>query len=311
MKGIIIKSTGSWFQVKAELNSVIYPCRIRGKFRLEGFRTTNPLAVGDCVEFEIEKQNDNAEQKGIITQLYPRKNYIIRKSNKLSSHSQIIASNLDLVLPVVTLFNPPTSKGFLDRILLIADAYNIPALIVFNKSDLLDADGILIQKEWISMYESIGYPCLSLSATEKEGVTVLKEKLQHKTSLICGHSGVGKSTLLNALSPSLEIKTGEISMQHMKGKHTTTFAEMHTISEKTFVIDTPGIRDFGIIDMEKEEVGHYFPEIRNQLGACRFNNCLHVNEPDCAVIEAVMHGNIYESRYQTYLGIIEGQDIFE
>jgi ribosome biogenesis GTPase len=313
MKGVITKSTGSWFQVKTLDSSQQFACRIRGKFRLEGFRTTNPLAVGDEVEFEFETNNEEFPDTptGIITKLYPRKNYIIRKSNKLSSHSQIIASNLDLVLPVVTLFNPTTSQGFLDRILLIAEAYHIPAIIVFNKIDTLPDEGKLIMEEWIEMYESIGYPCIQLSATLSIGMDELSKAIEGKTTLICGHSGVGKTTILNALDPSLSLKTSTISFQHLKGKHTTTFAEMHSIKEDTFVIDTPGIRDFGIIDVEKNEMGHFFPEIRSRMGLCKFNNCLHVNEPHCEVINALGRGELSETRYQTYLGLIFDKDIFE
>lgn len=309
MKGIIVKSTGSWFQVKSIDTKQVFPCRIRGKFRLNESKTTNPLAVGDIVKFEIEPADDDKEV-GVVTELYPRNNYIIRKSNKLSSQSQIIASNIDLVIPVFTLSSPTTSQGFLDRILVTAEAYKIPVLIAFNKIDLYDDDQKNILNYWNNLYKSLGYDTIEVSALENINIKQLFEKIKGKTSLICGHSGSGKSTLLNILDSKLTIKTGAISNQHQKGKHTTTFAEMHSITDDTHIIDTPGIRDFGVIDIEAAELGHFFPEIKALMPKCKFHNCLHKNEPDCAVVKAYEAEEINPSRYYSYRSILEGEDSF-
>jgi ribosome biogenesis GTPase len=308
MKGLIIKSTGSWYMVANHETQEIIPCRIRGKFRLQNLTTTNPLAVGDIVNYEIEKNEHPII--GTITELENRKNYIVRKSKKLSSKSQIIASNIDLVLPVFTLAYPKTSSGFLDRILLTAEAYNIPVLIVFNKIDLYDDELLKEVNYLMKKYQSIGYDTISVSAINKDSLLNLGKKIKHKSSLICGHSGVGKSTLINALCPGLELKTSNISLQHLKGKHTTTFVEMHFVNKNTALIDTPGIRDFGIIDINQTEVGHYFPEIRNLMNRCKYNNCIHVNEPECAVMQAVEDNTIYPERYYNYLSIINNEDSF-
>lgn len=307
MQGIVIKSTGSWFQVKT-LNGNTYACRIRGKFRLEGYKTTNPLAVGDIVEFDIEKSNE--EEIGVIHTLSHRRNYIIRKSNKLSSQSQIIASNIDLVMPVVTLVSPPTSMGFVDRILVTAEAYKIPVLLVFNKVDLYDSVANEVLEEWLKIYHGIGIQTFCMSSFDGKDIENLRPLLYQKTTLICGHSGAGKSSIINALNPDLKLKTGIISDQHQKGKHTTTFAEMFEIDDKTKIIDTPGIRDFGVIDIDKKELGHYFPEIKERMSACKFHNCTHINEPKCAVLEALEKGEIHESRYYNYLSIFYNEDTF-
>jgi ribosome biogenesis GTPase / thiamine phosphate phosphatase len=305
-QGIVVKSTGSWFRVRDTQNE-FHECSIRGKFRLEDKRTTNPIAVGDHVVFE-EGTNESTP---IITEILPRRNYIIRKSNKLSSQSQIIAANLDFVLPIVTLKLPYTSTGFLDRILVNAETYKIKPLIVFNKIDLYNAEEKLVLNELTEIYHKIGYETFHVSAINKVSLIPLLEKVKNKTSLLCGHSGSGKSTLINALIPDAAQKTGNLSDIHEKGKHTTTFAEMFSVNENTHLIDTPGIRDFGIIDLEKEEVSHYFPEMQSRRQFCRFNNCIHVNEPDCHIIHSVETGEINHSRYYNYLGIINNEDVFE
>jgi ribosome biogenesis GTPase len=309
MEGIVIKSTGSWLQVKNLVTNEIYPCRIRGKFRLEGFDTTNPIAVGDRVVFDLEPNQE--KDTGIITTLHPRNNYLIRKSNKLSKKSQIIATNLDLIMPAITLLYPKTSRGFVDRILLTAEAYKIPVLLVFNKIDLYGEELADELNHWHKVYTNLGYECINISTFDAVTMDLLFAKIQHKTSLVCGHSGAGKSSMLNAFKSNLKIKTANLSMQHDKGKHTTTFAEMHEIADDTFVVDTPGIRDFGIIDMQREEIAGYFPEFRALMHDCRFSNCVHVNEPGCAVTQALNDGAIDPERYYNYLGMIDGQDLFQ
>lgn len=306
--GIVIKSTGSWFQVRDTGSGLVYACRIRGKMRLSDHKNTNPLAVGDRVLFTIEETEEG--NTGIISEIEKRKNYLVRRSNKLSSLNQIIASNLDLIIPIVTLVHPKTSRGFLDRILVTAEAYSIPVLIVFNKRDLYTEQEYSLYENWSETYQKLGYSTLCLSALNPTEVAGLKSIIEGKTSLICGHSGTGKSTLLNSLDPGLQIKTAGISSQHLKGKHTTTFAEMHSLSPTTHVIDTPGIRDFGVVHIAKEEIGHYFPEIRKAMPGCKFNNCYHINEPECAVLEQVMQGIIDEERFMSYISIVEGRDVF-
>ncbi len=304
MKGVVIKSTGSWYIVLSEEEKVI-ECRIKGLFRTKDIKTTNPIAVGDKVEFEMEDDG-----KGVIHAIGERKNYIIRKSINLSKQSHIIAANMDQAFLIVTLAMPRTSTGFIDRFLLTAEAYHIPASIIFNKIDLFDdPETMLNVDEFISVYEKIGYKCYKVSAKKNIQLDVLRELTKDKTTLISGHSGVGKSTLINAMDANLDLRIGEISDAYNKGKHTTTFAEMHTLSYGGFIIDTPGIKELGLVDMEKEEISDYFPEMRAIRNDCKFNNCLHLNEPKCAVIAAVERGEIAASRYNSYLGIMNGEEL--
>ncbi|MBN8697732.1 MAG: ribosome small subunit-dependent GTPase A [Bacteroidetes bacterium] len=305
MKGVVIKSTGSWYNVLSEDGQMI-DCRIKGVFRIKGIKTTNPIAVGDSVLFELEE-----EGKGVIHTIHDRKNYIIRKSINLSKQSHIIAANMDQALLIATLALPRTSAGFIDRFLLTAEAYHIPVSIVFNKIDLFENDPELMDElnAFIAVYEKIGYKCYKVSATENKDIEVLRELTKGKTTLVSGHSGVGKSTLVNAMDKQLNLKVGEISDVHFKGKHTTTFAEMHPLSYGGFIIDTPGIKELGLVDMEKEEIADYFPEMRALRNECKFNNCMHINEPKCAVLEAVEKGEIAASRYNSYLGIINGEEM--
>ncbi|MBX2985150.1 MAG: ribosome small subunit-dependent GTPase A [Bacteroidia bacterium] len=310
MEGIVIKSTGSWYLVKDTNTDLVFQCRIRGKFRLPDYKSTNPLAVGDRVDFTLEQDNKGNEY-GIIGKLHIRNNYIVRKSNKLSSQFQIIASNIDLVMPVFTFTTPTTSQGFLDRILITAEAYHIPALIIFNKVDILTDEELAQLKIFESLYNSIGYQTIKIDALQGENIFKLKHLIQGKASLICGHSGAGKSTIINRLNPELNIKTNHLSEKYLKGKHTTTFAEMHILDSDTSIIDTPGIRDFGIIDINKQELGQYYPEFRTIASQCKFKDCLHINEPECAIIQAVDKGEIDSGRYNGYIGIIHGENIFE
>lgn len=303
MQGLIIKSTGSWYQVQTP-DGRRFEARIKGKFRIKGITTTNPLAVGDEVDFEFEPDSENA----VITHLHQRKNYIIRKSINLSKQAQIIAANLDQAFLVVTLASPRTSLGFIDRFLVTAEAYDIPARLVFNKLDLFSNEGLEILADYQSVYENIGYPCYSVSAKEGTNIELLQELISNKTTLFSGHSGVGKSSLINALLPDLSIRTGEVSDWSDKGMHTTTFAEMHELPGGGFIVDTPGIRELGIIDIEQNELSHFFPEMRERMNQCRFNNCRHVNEPGCAIIAAVEEGGIELSRYESYLSIYHGND---
>jgi ribosome biogenesis GTPase len=303
MQGLVIKSTGSWYQVHAE-DGLNYDCRIKGKFRIKGIQTTNPIAVGDQVNFELEPNSGN----GVIDKLHERRNYIIRKSINLSKQAQIIAANMDQAFLVVTLASPRTSLGFIDRFLATAEAYRIPAVLIFNKLDLFNEAGLEILEEYKAIYERIGYACYTVSALEGTNIDVIEGLLKDKTTLFSGHSGVGKSSLINALLPGQEIKTGEVSEASDKGQHTTTFAEMHTLPFGGYLIDTPGIRELGIFDIRPEELGHYFVEMRAMLNQCRFNNCRHVNEPGCAVIKAVEEGDIDVSRYESYLSIFHGNE---
>src|SRR3982751_1670674 len=270
MQGLITKSTGSWYQVQTP-GGERYDCRIKGKFRIKGITTTNPIAVGDEVDFELEPE----QETGVITHLHTRKNYIIRKSINLSKQGQIIAANLDQALLVVTLASPRTSLGFIDRFLVTAEAYDIPARLIFNKLDLFSDEGLEILADYKSIYENIGYPCYSVSALEGTNIDVVQNLLKDKVTLFSGHSGVGKSSLINALLPDLELRTSEVSEWSDKGTHTTTFAEMFELPQGGFIIDTPGIRELGVIDIEKEVLGHFFPEMRQRMHSCKFNNCQH------------------------------------
>lgn len=303
MRGLVTKSTGSWYLVEGEDGKRIQ-CRIQGKFRTKGITTTNPIAVGDWVNYEIEPDQDSA----VITALEPRRNYIIRRSINLSKQSQIIGANLDQALLVVTLASPPTSLGFIDRFLVTAEAYDIPAVLVFNKLDLFSEEGLDVLEDYMSIYEHIGYPCYAVSSKEHTNIESIRDLLNDKVTLVSGHSGVGKSTLINAVEPSVVLKTGEISDWSDKGKHTTTFAEMIDLSFGGKLIDTPGIRELGIVDIEKGELSYFFPEMRARLNECRFHNCRHINEPGCVVLEAVENGEIEQSRYDSYLSIYHNQD---
>ncbi len=302
MKGLVIKSTGSKYLVKS--GEQIIDCLLKGKIRLEGRKTTNPIAVGDIVEIEMDKNNEYS-----IIKIEARKNYIIRKSINLSKQSQILASNLDQAVIIATLVAPRTSLGFIDRFLVTAEAYHIPAKIIFNKCDLLDEESRIIQQNIIQIYSNIGYSCYEVSATENIGIRELEAVFKDKTTLITGHSGVGKSSFINTLQPGFNLKTGKISSAHLKGMHTTTFAELFSLDFGGYIIDTPGIKELGLVEMKKEELGHYFPEIRQFMSKCKFNNCLHINEPKCAVIQAVENGAISEERYQSYFGMLNGEEM--
>lgn len=283
----------------------IVDCRIKGLFRIKEIKSTNPIAVGDWVDFEIEEDG-----RGVIHSIDERKNYIIRKSINLSKQSHIIAANMDQALLIVTLAMPRTSTGFIDRFLLTAEAYHIPVSIIFNKIDLFEEDDVMKDvDDFISVYERIGYKCYKVSAIDNRSCDLLMSLTKDKTTLFSGHSGVGKSTLINRMDANLDLKVGAISEAHSKGKHTTTFAEMHQLSYGGYIIDTPGIKELGLVDMEKEEISAYFPEMRAIRHQCKFNNCLHLNEPKCAVIAAVENGDIAASRYNSYLGIMNGEEL--
>lgn len=297
-KGIVIKSTGSWYTVRLESGGIA-DCRIRGKFRMEGIRTTNPVAVGDIVDIEA------ASDGHVITKINTRRNYIIRKSTNLSKESHIIASNIDLALLVATVNHPVTSTVFIDRFLATAEAYNIPAVLVFNKKDLYDAEDLMLLGGLKAIYEKIGYSCFEVSAVTGENIDKIRSLLTDKVTVLSGMSGVGKSSLINCVEPGLKLKTETISGAHDSGKHTTTFAEMFPLSGGGYIIDTPGLRSFGMIDMKKEELSHFFPEIFSESENCRFYNCTHTHEPGCAVIEAVQNDKISESRYVSYLSMME------
>ncbi|EOR95006.1 Ribosome small subunit-stimulated GTPase EngC [Arcticibacter svalbardensis MN12-7] len=303
MQGLVIKSTGSWYQVATDGGELV-ECRIKGKFRTKDIQTTNPIAVGDRVKIEMEPDQDT----GIIKELIQRKNYIIRKSVNLSKQAQIIAANLDQAFLVVTLASPRTSLGFIDRFLVTAEAYDIPAKLIFNKLDLFSEEGMEILADYQAIYTSIGYPCYEVSALEGTNLDILEDLLKNKVSLFTGHSGVGKSTLINTLIPGMVLKTGAISDWSDQGKHTTTYAEMHPLPKGGYLIDSPGIRELGVIDIDKAELGHFFPEMRERMNTCRFNNCRHINEPGCAVLEAVANEEIELSRYESYLSIYHNND---
>ncbi len=302
MTGVVIKSTGSWYIIRTEDNK-IYECRIRGKFRMSGIKSTNPVTVGDVVDFELEKNSSN----GIITKIHDRKNYIIRKSVNLSKQTHIIAANIDQVFLLITLDNPPTYTPFIDRFLATAEAYSISAIIIFNKIDIYDKKLAEQKQQLEKIYRAIGYECLDISAIEKINIGKLKIMMKDRVSMFSGHSGVGKSTLINTIYPELGLKTAEISTHHKQGQHTTTFAEMFSLPFGGYIIDTPGIKGFGVVDFGKDEIGDFFPEIFALKQHCKFNNCLHVNEPDCAIKSAVKKGEIAKSRYHSYLQLLEDE----
>lgn len=307
MTGTVYKSTGSWYQVKSDEGN-FYQCRIKGKFRIKGIKSTNPVAVGDRVDFKLEEQSSEEDETGVITGIHERENYIIRKSVNLSKQTHIIASNIDQAFLLVTLNNPPTFTTFIDRFLVTAEAYGIKAILLFNKIDTYMDEELDEVKYLAAMYRSIGYECLGISAKSGKNVDKVKELMRDKTSMISGHSGTGKSTLINAIEPKLDLKTMKISEQHRQGQHTTTFAEMFDLDFGARIIDTPGIKGFGVVDIEKEELGDYFPEFFERKQDCKFNNCLHVDEPQCAVKEALEAGEIPWSRYKSYLQILKGEE---
>tara|TARA_R100000935_G_scaffold18503_1_gene35795 strand:- start:17012 stop:17962 length:951 start_codon:yes stop_codon:yes gene_type:complete len=305
MKGVVYKSTGSWYTVKSQQGR-FYECRIKGKFRIEGIKSTNPVAVGDHVQFEVETKGD--ETIGIINKIEPRDNYIIRKSVNLSKQTHIIAANVDIAFLLITLNNPPTFTTFIDRFLVTAEAYHIKAVLLFNKVDTYNDDELLEIKYLAALYREIGYECIGISAETGKNVEKVKALMEEKVCMFSGHSGVGKSTLVNAIEPSLNLKTSEISEQHKQGQHTTTFAEMFDLSFDAKIIDTPGIKGFGVVEIEKEELGNYFPEFFELKEHCKFNNCLHVEEPQCAIKDALEHDELAWSRYKSYLQILEGEE---
>ena len=302
-KGIVLKSTGSRYRVLYD-DGLTIDCSIKGKLRIKEFRTTNPIAVGDNILFEIDKKTDS----GIITEVLDRRNWILRKASNLSKHSQIIAANIDQVFLMVTIILPETAVEFIDRFLITAEAYRVPAKIIINKTDLYGEQEFARLDQLEMIYKSIGYECIRLSMKDMINLEALKDSMKGKTSLISGNSGVGKTTLLNELNPLLNLKTAEISDYHKQGKHITTFPEMHKMPFGGFVIDTPGIRGFGVVDMDRNEIYHFFREIFRFSKKCRFNNCLHLDEPGCAVRSAVEKGEIAFLRYKSYLNIMDGDN---
>ncbi len=305
MTGTVYKSTGSWYTVKSE-DGTVMECRIKGKFRMQGIKSTNPISVGDIVDYELDETADKVT--GTIYSIHDRKNYIVRKSVNLSKQMHIIAANIDQVFLLVTINNPPTTTSFIDRFLVTAEAYGIEAILIFSKTDTYDQAMRDEQLYLQYVYSQIGYRCLKISVPEQKGLEELKSIMADGVSMFSGHSGVGKSTLINALEPALDLKTREISEQHQQGQHTTTFAEMFDLSFGAKIIDTPGIRGFGIVDMEKEEISDYFPEFFALKSRCKFNNCLHKDEPHCAVKAALEKDEISWSRYRSYLQMLEGED---
>jgi ribosome biogenesis GTPase len=299
MTGFVIKSTGSWFTVNTDSGEA-YNCKLKGKFRMKGIKTTNPVAVGDQVVFDLEKDKET----GVISKILPRNNYIIRKSTKLSKVSHIIAANIEQAILIVTLAHPRTSTGFIDRFLVTAEAYHIPVILVFNKIDLYNDDLKEVEQNWKEIYSEAGYACLSVSAMKGDNLSAFKDLLKNKRSLLSGHSGVGKSALINAVQPDLDLKTKDLSAYHKVGMHTTTFAEMHPLSFGGFIIDTPGIKEFGLVDFDRKKIAERFPEMRKFMHSCKFSNCTHIHEPGCAVVEAIEKGQIHLTRYESYLSIV-------
>ena len=302
MQGTVIKSSGSVYGVRAIDGSVI-DCRVKGNFRLKGIRSTNPVAVGDNVIFDMREDGT-----AYIVDILERKNYIVRKASNLSKQSHILAANLDLCLLIATISHPTTATTFIDRFLASAEAYRVPVVIIFNKTDLYDEQENEELEYLTALYESIGYRCLHTSAMENRGIEALKEMMQGKVSLFAGNSGVGKSSLVNALSPEIAAKVGEISKTHDTGMHTTTYTEMFEFMPGSYIVDTPGVKGFGTYDMETEEISHYFVEFFELSKDCRYGNCTHTHEPGCAVLEALERGEIAPSRYQSYLSMLEDKE---
>jgi len=299
-QGRVLKSTGSWYSVMDDTGKIVN-CRLKGIFRTKGIRNTNPIAVGDIVDFTTPDNNNTA----VITKIHERRNYIIRKATKLSKATHIIAANVDQVIIIASLKKPRTSTGFIDRVLTTAEAYHIPAIIVFNKYDLYDDDTINNLNSIKTVYENAGYKCIVTSVPNQLRLNEFKEILKDKISLLSGHSGVGKSAIINSIDSTLNLKTGEISSVHDKGTHTTTFANMFHLEFGGYVIDTPGIKEFGLVEFDKVELGQRFPEIRNLMHDCKFNNCMHINEPGCAVTKALDNGDLANFRYENYLNMLD------
>ncbi len=302
MEGLVIKNTGSWYVVKTDEGPEVR-CKIKGNFRLKGIRSTNPVAVGDRVRVLV-----NSEGTAYINEISDRRNYIIRRASNLSKQSHILAANLDQCLLIATVNYPETSTVFMDRFLATAEAYRIPVLLVFNKTDCYDADETHTLTEWVTLYTRIGYPCFRVSALEGSGMEELKQALDGKVTLLSGNSGVGKSTLINAIRPESNLRTGAVSKSHNKGTHTTTFSEMYPVEGGGYLIDTPGIKGFGTFDMEAVEVGHYFREIFTYSARCKYGDCTHRQEPGCAVRDAVEQGLISASRYASYLNMLDDKE---
>jgi ribosome biogenesis GTPase len=302
LKGLVIKSTGKWYEVRHE-DGATYQCQVRGKIRLEGRSTTNPVAAGDIVDFNIEN-----ESEGNIVSIHPRKNYIIRKSVNLSKEAQIIAANLDQAILAITITRPQTTTGFIDRFLVTADAYDIPAILLFHKYDQYDEGELEELENLIEVYESIGFRCIKSSLISGDGMKELGEIIQNKISLLSGHSATGKSSIINHFIPGKELKTGEVSEASNKGQHTTTFAEMHELPNGGYVVDTPGIKGFGLVDIPKEELHHHFVEFFRLLPECKYHNCLHLNEPECAVRKALEASEISPSRYNSYVSMYNDEE---
>jgi ribosome biogenesis GTPase len=302
IRGVVIKSTGKWYEVKGT-DQKIYQCQVRGKIRLEGRSTTNPVAAGDNVDFSIENVSE-----GNITRIHPRKNYIIRKSVNLSKEAQIIAANLDQAFLIITTTRPQTTPGFIDRFLVTADAYQIPIVLVFHKMDQYDADELEDLNALIATYEKIGFPIVRSSLITGEGLNELQKMLSAKTTLISGHSATGKSSLINHFIPGKDLRIGDVSEASNKGQHTTTFAEMHELPDGGYIVDTPGIKGFGLVDIPKDELHHHFTEFFKLLPNCKFHNCLHMNEPGCAVREALDAGKISASRYNSYVSMYHDEE---
>ncbi|MFQ3369614.1 MAG: ribosome biogenesis GTPase [Flavobacteriaceae bacterium] len=302
MRGLVYKSTGSWYSVKTQDNKQ-FDCRIKGKFRLDGIKSTNPIAVGDYVDFEVEKNSD--VETGVIHNICERKNYVLRKSVNLSKQTHILASNIDVVFLIITISSPVTSTNFIDRFLLTSNAYSIKTILLFNKIDLLNKTELIILNKLTKIYSDIGYDCHEISAKNQVNLDKVQSIMKDNVSMFGGHSGVGKSTLINSLQPNLNLRTKNISIQHSQGQHTTTNAELYDLDFGAKIIDTPGIRGFGIVDFEKSDIKNYFPEFYKLINQCKFNDCMHVNEPKCIIKKFVEEGQIALSRYENYLQILE------
>ena len=306
MKGLVYKSTGSWYTVKSETGDT-FDCKIKGKLRLENINSTNPVVVGDFVEFDVEDHDQ--QEVGIIKKIFERRNYILRKSVNLSKQTHILASNIDLLLLIITLKNPITTTSFIDRFLVSAEAYSIKTLLVFNKCDLYNEADEDSLNSLINIYDNIGYETIKTCAKSGKGIKELEKKISNKTIMLGGHSGVGKTSIINAMDGDLNLKVGNISDQHSQGKHTTTYAELHDLDNYTKLIDTPGIKGFGLVNYNIDEISNFFPEFFNVKSKCKFNNCIHLNEPKCYVKEKVNSGEISKSRYDSYIQIINDDNL--